>query len=138
MLLKLNGCTSNEFILFHSDFDTDLQLASDLSGQVEAVFAVSYSCEVVLLETDEEGRKAELLECFTTHIMPKYYLINRSEESFVVNGALLLRPGEKVTVPNITFLDLNVRDQLEFKYLPKPIDAATYLLFVRGTEKPES
>jgi hypothetical protein len=34
MLIKLNGCTSNEFILFHSDFDKDLHLISDVSGQV--------------------------------------------------------------------------------------------------------
>lgn len=49
MLLKINGCTSNEFILFHSDFDTDLLLTSDLSGQIETVMAVSYSCENVQL-----------------------------------------------------------------------------------------
>lgn len=33
MLLKLNNSTSNEFILFHSDFDADLTLISDVSGQ---------------------------------------------------------------------------------------------------------
>lgn len=49
MQLKINGCTSNEFILFHSDFDADLTLVSDRSGEVEAVMAVSYSCETVLL-----------------------------------------------------------------------------------------
>jgi hypothetical protein len=47
--LKVNGCTSNEFILFHSDFDGDLALSSDLSGEVEAMLAVSYACDVVAL-----------------------------------------------------------------------------------------
>ncbi len=32
LLMKVNNCTSNEFILFHSDFDKDLSLTSDLSG----------------------------------------------------------------------------------------------------------
>lgn len=75
-----------------------------------------------------------MLECFITYIMPKYYIINRSEESFVVNGSLLLRPAEKITVANIRFLDLNVRDQLDYKLVPSPIDSASYLLFVRGNE----
>lgn len=138
MQLKLNGCTSNEFILFHSDFNTDIKLTSDQTAEIEAVFAISYNCETVILETDEEGRKPELLECFTTHIMPKYYIINRSEESFVVDGSLLVRPGEKITVSNTKNLDLNVRDQLDFKYMAAPIDTATYLLFVRGTEPEDS
>ena len=47
--MKTNGCTSNEFILFHSDFDTDLTLTSDLSGEVEAVYSVSYDCKAVAL-----------------------------------------------------------------------------------------
>jgi hypothetical protein len=56
----------------------------------------------------------------------------------VVNGAQLVRPGEKVTINNIKFLYLNVRDQLDFRYMPAPIDSATFLLFVRGTEKAQS
>jgi hypothetical protein len=66
--------------------------------------------------------------------MPKYYIINRSEESFVVDGSFLIRPGEKITVSNTKHLDLNVRDQLDYKYMAASIDTATYLLFVRGTE----
>jgi hypothetical protein len=66
--------------------------------------------------------------------MPKYYLINRSEESFVVNGSVLMRTGEKISLNTIRFLDLNVRDQLDFKYIAKSIDSATSIIFVRGTE----
>ena len=56
----------------------------------------------------------------------------------MVNGAQLVRPGEKVTINNVKFLDLNVRDQLDFKYMHTSVDTATYILFVRGTEKPYS
>lgn len=51
----------------------------------------------------------------------------------MVNGSVLIRNGEKITVNNIKFLDLNIRDQLEFKYIAKNINNATSILFVRGT-----
>lgn len=90
-----------------------------------------------MLETDELGRKPEFIECFKTYIMPKYYIINRSDESFVVNGSLLIRTGEKITINNTKFLELNIRDQLEFKYIAKNINATTSIIFVRGTEEVE-
>lgn len=69
--------------------------------------------------------------------MPKYYIINRSDESFVVNGSVLIRTGEKITINYIKFFDLNIRDQLDFKYIAKNINNATSILFVRGTEEVE-
>ena len=69
--------------------------------------------------------------------MPKYYIINRSDESFVVNGSVLIRNGEKITINSIKFLDLNIRDQLEFRYIAKNINNATSIVFIRGTEEAE-
>lgn len=44
--------------------------------------------------------------------MPKYYLINRSDGTLVVDGNHIIRGGEKIALNNIKYVDLNIRDQL--------------------------
>lgn len=69
--------------------------------------------------------------------MPKYYLINRSEESFVVEGHTIIRSGEKVPLDRINQIELNVRDQVEFRYMSQQLEDSTYILFIRGKEEPK-
>jgi hypothetical protein len=73
-----------------------------------------------------------VLECFYTYIMPKYYLINHSEATLVVDGTVLLRGGEKLALNNIKYVDLNVRDQHDFKYIAMNFNTTNSLMFVRG------
>lgn len=46
---KLHDCTSNEIILYHSDYDVDLRFKSAESEDDEFVFAVSYQTKIIEL-----------------------------------------------------------------------------------------
>lgn len=59
-----------------------------------------------------EGRLPDILECNYTYIMPKYYLINRSEDSIVVEGSIIIKTGEKIALDRIKNIELNIRDRL--------------------------
>ena len=54
--------------------------------------------------------------------MPKYYLINKSEEVLVVDGNLMVSNGDKIALDKIKGIFLNIRDQLEYNYVSRPLD----------------
>ena len=58
---KLHDCTSNEIILYHSDYDADLLFSHPDSLDEDFVFAVSYSTKIIELESCQEGRNPEFL-----------------------------------------------------------------------------
>jgi hypothetical protein len=97
----MGGCRSNEIILYHSDFDKDMKFKDRESDEVKRVYAVSYQTKYIELECEEANRVPEILECNYTFIMPKYYIINKSEEDMVVDCDLIVRTGEKVAIDKI-------------------------------------
>ena len=64
----------------------------------------------------------QILECHYAYIMPKYYLINKSEEVLVVDGKLMVSNGDKIALDKIKGIFINIRDQLEYNYVPRPLD----------------
>lgn len=68
--------------------------------------------------------------------MPKYYLMNLSEETLVVEGNALVHEGERICIDLKANFILEIRDRSDLTFLTCSLLQTNHLLFIRTTGCP--